>query len=357
MRTIVTVVGARPQFVKAAPVSRVLRQTFREVLVHTGQHYDHNMAGVFFEELNIPKPDYNLDVGSGSHGRQTGEMLIRLEEAMQREKPDAILVYGDTNSTLAGALAGSKLHIPVFHVEAGLRSFNKAMPEEINRVMTDHVSSLLFAPTATAVRNLELENIRQGVHLVGDVMYDAVLYNMRLAQQQVPLSRFGLEDTEYFLATIHRAENTDRPERLKAIAEQFMRLERLVVLPLHPRTEKQLKQLQLWDDLAACPYIRILPPVSYLEMLLLESRAAAIITDSGGVQKEAYFAQVPCVTMRDETEWTETVETGWNVLMNPERDDLRDKLRSSGNRNYVPDLYGDGQASEKIVQHIMEYFS
>lgn len=322
------IVGARPQFIKVGPILRAIakhnrehpQRAIHEVLVHTGQHYDYTMSRVFFEELELKEPDYHLGVGSGTHGSQTGEMLKRIEDVLLKEKPDLVMVYGDTNSTLAGALAAAKLHIPVAHVEAGLRSFNKTMPEEINRVLTDHISDLLFCPTQTAVENLEREGITKGVHLVGDVMYDSVLYNVQLAEKRSEiLERLHLQPKGYALATVHRAENTDHPERLRSI---FQALETIaadglpVVVPLHPRTRKRLSALNL-------PFnrLQIIEPVSYLEMLLLEKSAKIILTDSGGVQKEAFFFKVPCVTVRDETEWVETVELGWNVLVgcDPER--------------------------------------
>lgn len=355
MKKIVTIVGARPQFIKVAPVSRVLREHFQEVIVNTGQHYDYKMAGIFFEELHIPKPDYDLGVGSASHGKQTGDMLEKVEEVLFREKPDAILVYGDTNSTLAGAIAASKLHIPVFHVEAGLRSFNKKMPEEINRILTDHVSDLLFPPTTTAVENLTNENITKNVHLVGDVMYDAVLYNLGIAESKYSLQQFGVEPQSYYLGTIHRAENTDDHERLMAIFDSFLKMDEQVVLPLHPRTHKILKEVDLYDKVMESEHIQLIEPVSYLEMLILEKYAKGIITDSGGVQKEAYFAKVPCYTLRDQTEWIETVGCGWNTLVNPINQDLSMVLKQDIKRNYIENLYGIGNASEKIVERISDF--
>lgn len=356
MKKIVTVVGARPQFIKAAPVSRVLRQVAREVLVNTGQHYDYNMAGIFFDELDIPRPDYDLGVGSGSHGWQTGTMLAKVEEVLLNERPDGVLVYGDTNSTLAGALAAAKLHIPVFHVEAGLRSFNRRMPEEINRVLTDHLSAVLFPPTDTAVKNLAREGIIRHVYQVGDVMYDAVLYNLRVAKAKYRLEDFGLEEKDYFLATIHRAENTNDKVRLRKTFEALASLDVLVYLPLHPRTEKKLEEYGLINYVKSVDNIWLRPPVSYLEMLFLEFHAKGIITDSGGVQKEAYFMKVPCYTMREETEWVETVEAGWNRLIDPFTDDLSAYIHQQPSLPYIENLYGDGQAAQKIVKHILDYF-
>ena len=357
MKKILTVVGTRPLFVKVAPVSKALRQQFKEVLINTGQHYDYKMSGVFFEELRIPRPDYDLGVGSGNHGEQTGEMLIRLEKVVLGEKPDALLVYGDTNSTLAGALTASKLHIPLIHIEAGLRSYNKKMPEEINRVMTDHVSDLLFAPTETAIRNLAKEGINDSVYNVGDVMYDAVIANESIATSRYELGRFEVASGDYYLATIHRAENTDNLDQLKIIFESLLKLDGDVVVPLHPRTKAKLSQLDNYSEIHAAERLKVIEPVSYLEMLLLETNAKAIITDSGGVQKEAYFARVPCFTLRGQTEWVETVEAGWNSLVNVRETKLEEVIhnRLASRPPYVENLYGDGKAADKIVAQIAKY--
>jgi len=357
MKKILTIAGTRPQLVKIAAVSRVLRESFDEVLVNTGQHYDYNMAGVFFDELNIPKPDYDLGIGSDTHGRQTGKMMIAVEEIVEKEKPDAILVYGDTNSTLAGAIVASKLHIPIIHIEAGLRSYNKEMPEEINRVMTDHVSTLLFAPTDLAVGNLAKEGILDGVHQVGDVMYDAVLYNIALAEEKHTLADYDLNSGEYVLGTIHRADNTDNKHRLEAVLKAFSALEEKVYLPLHPRTKSKIDSFGLNSILEQANNIKIVEPISYLEMLLLEKHAKAIVTDSGGVQKEAYFAKVPCITLRDQTEWVETIETGWNQLVNPLEVNLAEKLSNLQLGEPIEDLYGDGNAAKKIVSILTSYFN
>ncbi|MDN4592752.1 UDP-N-acetylglucosamine 2-epimerase (non-hydrolyzing) [Polycladomyces subterraneus] len=348
---VVTVVGARPQFIKAAPVSRKLREKGTEVLVHTGQHYDKSMSDVFFEELNIPAPDYHLGVGSKSHGAQTGEMLAKVEEVLLAEKPDCLLVYGDTNSTLAGALAAAKLHIPVAHVEAGLRSFNRRMPEEINRVLTDHVSRWLFCPTETAVRHLKNEGITDGVHLTGDVMMDAVLYNRQLADEKSNvLDRLGLSSRSYVLVTLHRAENTDVPERLEGIVRALNQLSVPAVLPLHPRTRGKLAQTGLTID---NPNVRVIEPVGYLDMLQLESHAKKILTDSGGVQKEAFFVSVPCITMRDETEWTETVELGCNILVGADTDKILDAVeRFEVDFSSIAPVFGDGHAADHIAERL-----
>jgi len=358
---IVNVVGARPQFIKLAPILKAIErhnkthnnQIIHEVLVHTGQHYDYEMSQVFFDELGLKAPDYHLGVGSGTHGYQTGEMLKRMEEVLLKEKPDLVMVYGDTNTTLAGALAAAKLHIPVAHVEAGLRSFNRKMPEEINRVLTDHISDLLFCPTQTAVENLRREGIEKGVHLVGDVMYDAVLLYLDLAEKKSQImEQLGLKPKSYALDTVHRAENTDRPERLQAIFEGLERVAKeglSVVLPLHPRTRKQLNALGIHPK-----EVQVLDPVSYLDMLVLEKNARVILTDSGGVQKEAFFFRVPCVTMREETEWVETVEAGWNTLVGYNSEKIAQAAREaqSGVESAWP--YGDGRAGERIVNLLGE---
>ncbi len=351
---IVSVVGARPQFVKAAVVSRALRASpeVHEVLVHTGQHYDDNMSALFFDTLDIPKPAYHLGVGSGSHGAQTARMLEAIEGLLITEKPDWVLIYGDTNSTLAGALAAAKLQVPVAHVEAGLRSFNRAMPEELNRIVADTLSTLLLAPTDTAVANLRREGIAEDrIALVGDVMFDAaVFYGAKAHAESRILEQLGLASRSFVLATIHRAENTDDTARLRAIFEGLAIVARRlpVVLPLHPRTRATLTRL---DMLTAVPKeVHIIDPVGYLDMVMLEKNAALIATDSGGVQKEAFFFRVPCRTLRDETEWVELVELGWNALVPPSSAEevaagLVAGLGSAG-RDASP--YGDGQAAQRV---------
>ena len=344
---IITVVGARPQFIKAAPVSRELRKYFDEKLVHTGQHYDDNMSKIFFEELGIPLPDYNLKIGSGSHGKMTGEMLAKLEEIYINEKPDCVLVYGDTNSTLAGALAASKLLIPVIHVEAGLRSYNKAMPEEQNRILTDNISKLLLVPTVDAEKNLKNEGIIEGVYNIGDVMYDAVLmFKERSKNKEYLLKDLNLLPNEYILTTIHRAENTNDINRLKNIIEALNESKENIVLPLHPRTKKFVSDYGLTFN----ENIKIIEPIGYLEMLMLESNAKKIVTDSGGVQKEAYFMGKPCITMRDETEWVETVEVGWNVIVGTDKYAIINAINNFNPKGEQKLIFGDGKASEKIVE-------
>jgi UDP-N-acetylglucosamine 2-epimerase len=349
---ILSVVGARPQFIKAAPVSRALQAAgLDEFLVHTGQHYDANMSQIFFDELGIPRPDLNLGVGSGTHGRQTAEMLIGLEEVMMAERPDWVLVYGDTNSTIAAALAAVKLHIPLAHVEAGLRSFNRTMPEEHNRVLTDHASDMLFCPTQTAVDNLANEGVTRGVHLTGDVMYDAALmFAQKARSQSHVLERLELMPKNYLLATIHRPHNTDFPDRLTGILEAFASLEEQVILPIHPRTRKKIADLGLNVDELAARGVRITAPVGYLDMLMLEQNARMILTDSGGIQKEAYFFRVPCVTLRNDTEWWETLDAGWNVLVGWNTDKLLEAVRTLSPAGTPPPIFGDGRAAEKIAE-------
>ena len=352
---VLTIVGARPQFIKAAPVSRVLRQQHTEILVHTGQHYDYGMSQVFFEELSIPEPDVNLAVGSGSHGWQTGQMLMRIEEIILAEKPDRVLVYGDTNSTLAGALAAIKLHVPVAHVEAGLRSFNRQMPEEHNRVLTDHCSDLLFCPTQTGVDNLAREGITQGVHWVGDTMYDAVLMFAEVAHQRSAiLQTLELKQKGYLLATLHRPYNTDIPENLRDILTAFLEIGEPIVFPVHPRTRAKISELDSAFKVAlATRNVKMIEPVGYLDMLLLEQNARLILTDSGGIQKEAYFFAVPCVTLRPETEWVETVEAGWNVLVRSRAEIVAAVNNIEWPHETPPALFGDGHASEQIVKIIL----
>jgi len=348
-----TIIGARPQFIKAATVSRILRQDpdIQEILVHTGQHYDTNMSRIFFDELEIPEPDYNLGIGGGSHGEQTAKMLAEIEALLEVHKPDRVVVYGDTNSTLAGSLAAAKLHIPVAHVEAGLRSFNKKMPEEINRILTDHVSDLLFTPTNTATQNLIHEGFdEEKIQQVGDVMFDALLYYREKADTQSDiLERLALIPGSYSLVTIHRAENTDTVERLKDIMYhlQVLGAAHHLVFTLHPRTKKKLEQYGIEIDPS---YMTCIDPVGYLDMLALEKNAQAIITDSGGIQKEAYFNGVPCITLRAETEWKELVELGCNILSEPQELSENFSRAKDIKINTNGGIYGNGDAAQKIVK-------
>lgn len=346
---VLTVVGARPQFVKAFVVSRELRRDHEEVLVHTGQHYDEELSAVFFEELGIPEPDYNLGVGSGSHGRQIAGMLPGLEDAIEAEAPDVVLTYGDTNSTIACAILVAKMEPPLAHVEAGLRSYNWSIPEESNRVLTDHASDLLFAPTRTAVENLAAEGITDGVYQTGDVMYDAMLWARDHATENSSvLSRFGLAEDEYVLATIHRAGNTDDPERLAGIVEGLSAVSRPVVLPLHPRTRNRLVEFGLYE--AFDDAVQLVEPVGYLDFVRLLDGASVVATDSGGVQKEAFFLDTPCVTMREETEWVETVDSGWNVLVGADSAAIQTAIAGSTRPDSKPQPFGDGTAGRKIVE-------
>ncbi|MBF0547095.1 MAG: UDP-N-acetylglucosamine 2-epimerase (non-hydrolyzing) [Candidatus Riflebacteria bacterium] len=371
---ILTIVGARPQFVKAAVVSRVIREhnannfegsSILEVIIHTGQHYDENMSGIFFDELDIPKPDFNLGVGSGSHGAQTGEMLTGIEKILLSEKPDSVLVYGDTNSTLAGALAASKLHIPIAHVEAGLRSFNREMPEEINRVLTDHISSWLFCPTATAVINLSNEGIKgaKKVFNSGDVMFDAALfYSQKALQKSNPVFKKNLP-SEYILATIHRPASTDDIVKLTSLLETLEESGRRffpVFWPIHPRTRNIIENDATLSKRFLSgnnKFIFLSEPLGYLDMVLAEKNSRLILTDSGGVQKEAYFHEKPCITMRTETEWVELVEAGWNFVAGLEKESILNLLEKVLNDSWIqkphPSLYGNGKAGHEIIKILL----
>lgn len=349
---IATVVGARPQFIKAAAVSRALSKVgVREVLIHTGQHYDPAMSDVFFEQMEIPKPQYHLGIGGGLHGAMTGRQMEGIESVLLAERPDCVLVYGDTNSTLAGALAAAKLHIPVAHVEAGLRSFNRRMPEEVNRVLADHVSTSLFAPTRVAIENLAREGISgPQVCLVGDVMYDATIFFGGKARKPAWFDAMGLAGNDFVLCTIHRAENTDDAVRLRGIFEGLEAGLRPVLLPLHPRTRARLEQA----GITPAGNVHITPPVGYLDMIWLEANCALVATDSGGVQKEAYFHQKPCVTMRDETEWVELVEIGANIIVGADPIALAQAIRTPfGASDFEFGLYGNGDASERIASALV----
>lgn len=352
---IVTVVGARPQFIKAAAVSRVLREKHKELLIHTGQHYDSNMSDVFFEELHIPKPDWNLGVGSGSHARQTAEMMVGIETILLEEKPDCLLIYGDTNSTLAGAIAASKIHVPVIHVEAGLRSFNMKMPEEQNRILADHVSSLLLCPTDTAVENLRKEGIQAGVYQVGDVMCDAVLYYSHMMETRENAYYFGQlhglfasvpRVNTWYMTTIHRAENTDDENKIREILEALESLDAPAIFPVHPRTRGMVERLYRQREYKNIVFVE---PVGYLTMLYLVRHAVKTITDSGGLQKETYILGTPCVTVREQTEWVETLKGNHNILAKTEKEDIVKKvIKTEIDWENKLAYYGDGHASEKI---------
>jgi UDP-GlcNAc3NAcA epimerase len=348
-----TIVGARPEFIQTAPVTKAVRKRHTEILVHTGQHYDDNMSAVFFSDLGIPEPEYNLGVGGGSHAEQTGQMLIKLEQVMQREQPDWVLVFGDTNSTVAGALAAAKIHIPVAHIEAGLRSYDRRMPEEINRVMTDHLSDLLLPPTQVAVENLKKEGITKGVRLVGDVRVDVLLGMVDKARthRAAQLEQTRLTDGQPFaLATIHRASNTDDRARLNAIVDAFNTLDLPVVLPVHPRLRKMMGEF----GFAFSGNVRAIKPVGFLDMVALLDAGKIVITDSGGLQKEAYMLCRPCVTVRDTTEWVETVNSGWNRLTEPEHFKAAAAEALKPPPAEHPDHYGTLGVSERIVDALEE---
>lgn len=352
---VVSIVGARPQFIKAAAVSRELRKQNTEILVHTGQHYDYEMSGIFFDGLQIPVPEVNLGAGSGLHGAQTAAMLKGIEEVLLAEKPESLLVYGDTNSTLAGALAASKLGIPVAHVEAGLRSFNRSMPEEINRVIADHLSELLLCPSSVAVKNLAAEGIARNVHIVGDVMLDVLNWaTQHLSRHSSDiLARLKLTERGYLLATVHRSDNTDDCGRLSQIVSAFNALNEPLVFPVHPRTRKAMRDAQCNIK----DHVRLIEPVGYLDMVALAGGARLILTDSGGLQKEAYWLGVPCLTMRDETEWVETVEAGWNVLVGADSRRICEAVRKFLPAGAHPDLYGNGRAATRCVELLSEICS
>lgn len=344
---ILTVIGARPQFIKAAAFSRLIaqEQNIEEIIVHTGQHYDTNMSNIFFEELHIPVPNYYLGIGDKSHGAMTGQQLEKIEEILISERPDWVLVYGDTNSTLAGALAAVKLHIPVAHIEAGLRSFNKKMPEEINRILTDHISTMLFCPSEASRENLLREGIAsEKIHVVGDVMYDAALFYKNKSKKPEWFDSLNISQDHFLLCTIHRAENTTDPEKLKSIFKGIGTSSVPIVLPLHPGTRKKLEVLNL-----SLNNIFIVPPVSYLEMVWLEMQCSLIVTDSGGVQKEAFFHKKPCITLREETEWTELVHGKWNVLVGSDASAIELSLKNAVTPIDTINYYGDGAAVVKIL--------
>lgn len=347
MKTIASIVGARPQFIKASAVSRALALDFQEMMIHTGQHYDYEMSALFFEEMDMREPDFNLGVGGGPHSEQTGRMLIELEKVIADIKPDCILVYGDTNSTLAGALVAAKAGIPLAHVEAGLRSYNRAMPEEVNRVLTDHVSSLLFCPTDAAVENLGREGITKGVHRVGDVMYDALLHNLALARKRSRiLEQLNLRRGEYALVTVHRAGNTDEPDRMRSILKGLGMLSTQVIFPVHPRTRKMIQEWGLKPNVN----ISLIEPLGHFDILTLQENANCILTDSGGMQKEAYLLGVRCITLREETEWVETVSAGWNILAGVDEEVIKTLFETWRPQSERPLLYGDGHASEQICR-------
>ncbi len=345
---IMSVVGARPQFVKCAALTEELRRSYDQIIVHTGQHYDYNLSEVFFEELHIPKPDYNLGVGSGTNGYQIGQMLMSIENVLIKEKPELVLVYGDTNTTVAGALAASKLHIQLGHVEAGLRYLDRSMPEEINRILTDHCSDLLFCPTKTSVNNLHKESVSQGVYLTGDVMVDILLRQKKIAEKSNVLEALGLKSKQYLVVTVHRAGNTDNRENLKSIVDALCQIDQTMVFPIHPRTEGALKRYGFYRRLKETNKIKIIKPLSYLDFLKLMNHAQKILTDSGGIQKEAYVLKVPCITLLETTGWDEIVEDGWNVLVGANKAKIVKMTQEFEPRGKQREDFGKGEACKNI---------
>ncbi|MDO8836898.1 MAG: UDP-N-acetylglucosamine 2-epimerase (non-hydrolyzing) [Vicinamibacterales bacterium] len=346
---IASIVGARPQFIKAAPVCRALRVAHEEILIHSGQHYDHGMSQVFFDELGIPAPDHNLGIVAGTHGRMTGEMMAALEDLLFQISPDVVLVYGDTNTTLAGGLVAAKMNIPVAHVEAGLRSFNRSMPEEVNRIAVDHLSELLLAPTRVAMENLATEGLAERAVLVGDVMLDTARAFAERVELDAVLATHGLTPGGYYLATVHRAATTDDPAQLRAVVRAFGSLDRPVVWAVHPRTSGNLDTFGLRAGVESAPSIRTLGPQPYGATIALLRGSAGLLTDSGGMQKEAYFFGIPCVTLRNETEWVETVELGWNRLAGTDADRIRAAVSGLTRPSERPDVYGDGHAATRVA--------
>ncbi len=358
MKKVVSIVGARPQFIKSIPVSSALTDRFTEVVVHTGQHYDAEMSDVFFKELGIEHPQYELGIGSGSHGEQTGAMLMHVEEVLFKEHPDCVIVYGDTNSTLAGALAAAKLNVPIAHVEAGLRSYDRTMPEEVNRVVADHLASVLFCPTHQSIENLRIEGIGHGIEFVGDVMYDVMRHFAPLALERSSVyQRLEVAHRGYVLCTIHRAANTDERQNLERILHALASCGEEVVFPIHPRTSARIAEWGLDVFLFPTTRVKVVPPVGYLDFVALEQGAKKIVTDSGGVQKEAYWHGIPCITVRDTTEWVETVDAGWNVLVGTETGAIVEAIQTFDPAGERPEYYGDGTAGEKIADALDEYLS
>ncbi len=349
---IASIIGARPEFIKEAPLVKELRKRHKEIIIHTGQHYDYEMSKVFFDGLNIPEPDYNLGVGSGSHGKQTSEMMTKLEKVMLKEKPDLAIVSGDTNTTVAGALSASKLNIKLAHIESGMRSYDRKMPEEINRVVTDHISDILFCSTNTALQNLRKEGITKNVFNVGDVMIDTIKQNITIADRKSNiLKKLNLKTKNYIVATVHRASNTDNKENLFNIINAFIDSKEKIVFPVHPRTEKFIRNYSLDKKLKNSKVITI-KPLGYIDMLILEKNTKKILTDSGGMQKESYFFKVPCITLRDTTEWIETVNDGWNILTGANKSKILKAIKNFNPKGKQTEKYGNGNASKNIVSVI-----
>ena len=341
---ILSIVGARPQFIKLGPLSKEIRKQHNEIIVHTGQHFDKEMSANIFSDLEIPKPDYNLKIHGGNHGEQTGRMMIDLEKLVQGLRPEAIIVFGDTNSTIAGAIVGSKLNIPIVHVEAGLRSFNRNMPEEINRIITDHTSQLLFSPTMTAVKNLENEGLKNRTFFTGDIMVDALMQNVEKVNIDTTLKRLKIKTNKYFLLTLHRPYNVDDPSRLSLILKKLSQIQTLIIFPIHPRTEKVLSD----NKIKIGANIFLIKPQGYLDFLSLINSAKKVLTDSGGIQKEAYILKIPCLTIRTETEWTETIKGGWNKLIGPENHDFIEQIISTKAPKNNQNIFGENVAKKMV---------
>jgi len=348
---IVSIIGARPQFIKEAPLLNELKKKHKVLIIHTGQHYDNEMSNVFFKELNIPKPHYNLGIGSGLHGKQTGEMLASIEKVLIKEKPELVIVFGDTNTTLAGAIAASKLNIKIAHIESGMRSFDRTMPEETNRVLTDHISNILLCSTKESIANLKIEGVKN-LHLVGDVMIDSIKSNIKSIEDKSNImKRLGLKRKDYILATVHRASNTDNKNNLQNIVDAFIESKEKIIFPVHPRTYKYLKLYGL-DKKLKKSNIVLIKPIGYFDMLVLEKNAKKITTDSGGVQKEAYFFKVPCITLRNSTEWVETVKDKWNILTGANKSKIIKAIINFSPKGKQHEDYGKGNASKNIVNVI-----
>ncbi|NIA23180.1 MAG: UDP-N-acetylglucosamine 2-epimerase (non-hydrolyzing) [Proteobacteria bacterium] len=357
MNKIVHIVGARPQFIKMTPLYNALRESVDQVIIHTGQHYDFDMSDIFFDELNIPEPDYNLEIGSGKHGEQTAKIITRLEEKLMKEKPSLIIVYGDTDSTLGAAIASSKLNFPIVHVESGVRSFNRKMPEETNRIVTDRVADIHFAPTKTAVNNLNKEGINRFVYNTGDIMYDILKMNLtKIEHKKALLQQYNLNEGKYILVTVHREANTEK-DNLEKIISALSQIEEPVVFPLHPRTKKKLVQYNLLYKLIGRRNMQIINPVGYVEMLILEKFSRLIVTDSGGIQKEAYIIGVPCITLREETEWVKTVDDGWNILVGNDADKLLKAVKEFHPRGRRKNIFGDGNSAINMKKIIIAYLN
>lgn len=355
-KKIASIVGARPQFIKAAPLHEVLNKTFQLISIHTGQHYDKNLSDIFFKEFNLAEPNYNLNIGSGNHGEQSGRMLIEIERVLLKEKPDGVIVYGDTNSTISGALASIKLHIPTIHIEAGMRSFNRHMPEEVNRIATDHLSTMNFCVTEAAKNNLIKEGITKSVYLVGDTMFDVFKKISSLISNKI-LAQYGLKENNYILTTVHRASNTEDTNKLKAIVNALIKSNRQIVFPVHPRTREYLKNANQLSLLEQAQNIILLKPQGYIENITLMKYSSTILTDSGGMQKEAFFLKKPCITLRTETEWIETLNNNWNTLVNPSNEaEIIKRLQKKIHPGAYHELYGDGTASQKITEILTKEF-